>query len=338
MSDYINTDEKSELYRAKTVDISKQLIRIADLRGTTQENDLTLPPNCGGFGRIRHFRRMTSPGWPSDPLPMDPACKALGLPRVDSLKAQVFQIAACNWRCWYCFVPTDLLSANPNHSQLVSASTLVDMYLAQCDPPIVIDLSGGHPDLVPEWVPWMMKEFISRGIENKVYLWSDNNLSTNYYWDLVSKSDQELVATYPSYGRACCFKGFSAETFSFNTGADPSLFGRQFEQMAKFASSGLDLYGYVTLTAPPSINIADEMRSFVERLQSIDENLPLRTVPLEIKVFTPMKQRIAGGTYDEALKNQQYAIEAWQSEIDKRFTAEERNRNIADVPLKRKNL
>ena len=65
-----------------------------------------------GFGRIRHFRRSTSPGWPSNPLPIDPACKFLGTPAEDVARAQVFQNAVCNWRCWYCFVPFELLSAN----------------------------------------------------------------------------------------------------------------------------------------------------------------------------------------------------------------------------------
>ena len=52
---------------------------ISRLGGSAQEPDLTLPSKCGGYGRVRHFRLDTSPGWPFNPLPILPACKALGL-------------------------------------------------------------------------------------------------------------------------------------------------------------------------------------------------------------------------------------------------------------------
>ena len=69
--------------------------------GQHKETDLTAPVNCGGLGRIRHFRRVTSPGWPENSLPIDPAAHALGLgDRLEMIEALVFQNAACNWRCW----------------------------------------------------------------------------------------------------------------------------------------------------------------------------------------------------------------------------------------------
>ena len=117
------------------------------------------------FGRIRHFRLKSSSNWVDDPLPIDPVCKALGLPPTDMMRAQVFQVAACNFRCCYCFVPYNLLDANSEHASWLSPSKLVDLYLDQQDPPPVIDLSGGQPDLAPEWVPWIMKELIGKWLE-----------------------------------------------------------------------------------------------------------------------------------------------------------------------------
>ena len=77
------------------------------------------------------------------------------------------------------------------------------------------------------------------------------------------------------------------------------------------------------------------MRRFVDRLQTLDANLPLRTVPLEVQIFTPVKQRLKGEDSRDALKNQQIAIEAWQKELGVRYTSAERARNIAEVPLGR---
>src|SRR5690606_36319878 len=127
-----------------------------------------------------HFRREASPGWPPNPLPIDPASKILGITAADLLRAQVFQNASCNWRCWYCFVPFSLLGANEALSGWLSASELIDLYLNESSRPRVIDLSGGQPELVPEWVPWMMRELTDRGLEREVYLWSDDNLSNDY--------------------------------------------------------------------------------------------------------------------------------------------------------------
>ena len=98
-------------------------------------------------------------GWPHNPLPIDPACRALRLSNDDALQAQVFQNAACNWRCWYCYVPFRLLDAVEAAGAWLSADDLVDLYLRESEAtrPGMIDLTGGQPELVPEWVPWMME-------------------------------------------------------------------------------------------------------------------------------------------------------------------------------------
>jgi uncharacterized Fe-S cluster-containing radical SAM superfamily protein len=328
----IDTDSISDRYRAQLVDHDNRRLLITNFRNTKQEVDLTEPANCNGFGRIRHFKRVASKGWPPNPLPIDPACNALSLPFTDMLRAQAFQNAACNWRCWYCFVPFDLLSANRNYSDWLSPAVLVDLYLDQPDPPPVIDLTGGQPDLVPEWVPWMMTELRTRGLERSVYLWSDDNLSNDYFWRFLSECERELVSTYVNYGKVCCFKGFNAESFSFNTLAEPSLFDRQFDLMERLLATGIDIYAYATITTPSSQGISDDIRRFVDRLQMLDENLPLRTVPLEIEMFTPVAGRL-DEVKRRALNNQWIAVEAWQREIEGRFSSEKRARSIVEVSL-----
>jgi uncharacterized Fe-S cluster-containing radical SAM superfamily protein len=329
----IDTEALSTRYRAASVDRARKRLLITNFHNTQQEKDLSEPPNCGGVGRIRNFRRSLSEySWIPNPLPIDPVCKALNLPSTDTIRAQVFQNAACNWRCWYCYVPFDLLNANPSHSEWMSPSILIDRYLAQQNPPPMIDLTGGQPDLIPEWVPWMMAELKSRGLEKKVYLWSDDNLSNDYFWQFLSNAEIELIATYTNYGRVCCFKGFNNESFAFNTSAEPELFDRQFDLMKRFLTLEFDLYAYTTFTTPSREGIAEDINRFVDRLQTLDENLPLRTVPLEIQEFTPVKQRINPAIAD-ALQNQQIAIKAWHNELESRFTAEARAINIADVSL-----
>jgi uncharacterized Fe-S cluster-containing radical SAM superfamily protein len=310
----------------------EQRLLIGRIAGTPQEGDLTVPPNCHGFGRLRHFKRSVANGWPLDPLPIDPANKALGFPPVDMVVAQVFQVAACDWRCWYCFVPESALRGDSKRGRWFSASDLVDLYLAEDPRPLVIDLSGGSPNLVPEWVPWMMTEIKKRNLEKNIYLWSDDNLSNYLFWSELSNKDHELICTYENYGRVGCFKGYDDISFAFNTGASADLFSVQFDVMSKLHSFGLDLYGYTTFTTASLANMEDKIKRFIDSLQSIHENLPLRTVPLLIHAFTPVKLRL-DPIKEVAIKNQWYVAESWNKELSMRFSSELREMNVADIPM-----
>jgi uncharacterized Fe-S cluster-containing radical SAM superfamily protein len=293
------------------------------------------------MGRLRHFRRNTAAhDWPPNPLPIDPASRFLGLPAGAELISQVFQNAACNWRCWYCFVPNELLEAREDHAAWMSTDDLLDLYLAESevDRPRMIDLTGGQPDLTPEWVPWMMQAMRRRGLEGHVYLWSDDNLSTDLFWRVLSRDQQELIATFRGYGRVACFKGFDEQSFSFNTSAAPELYAQQFTLFDRMRRTGVDLFAYVTLTAPSTGSIEDAVPRFVDRLQSIHPNLPLRTVPLQVYPFKVVTQRVSSvrrlstlGSipYDAQLR----AVDVWVKELDKRFSSGDRALNITQVRI-----
>jgi hypothetical protein len=196
----------------------------------------------------------------------------------------------------------------------------------------MIDLTGGQPDLVPEWVPWTMQALREQCLDDHVYLWSDDNLSNDYFWRYLSSEQIDLVANWPRYGRVGCFKGFDAASFSFNTAAAPELFDRQFDLFRRFFALGLDLYAYVTLTAPTADSIDDAMPRFFDRLQAIHPNLPLRTVPLEIAIFSPVRARMRG-VHHLALDHQRRALDAFYKELEARFPSALRETIICDVPL-----
>lgn len=329
----IDTVRASSVLRAKAIDQDGRRILISRLAGSGQEGDLSVPTNCRGFGRVRHFKQKTSPGWPKNPLPIVPACRALGLPAPEMMEAQVFQNAACAWRCWYCFVPYNLLRADTRLAEWLSPEGLIGMYRDTPGAPALIDLSGGSPDLVPEWVPWTMSALKAAGLDRTTYLWSDDNLSTTYLFDELSPEDLDLMTSYPNYGRVCCFKGFDGRSFAFNTRAAEEDFGRQLAIMQRVLATGLDVYGYVTLTAPDEQGLDEAMPRFFDSLQALDPNLPLRVVPLEIAEFNPVKDRM-NDERRASLVVQQKAIAAWNMEIGRRFTAEQRALDISAVRLR----
>jgi uncharacterized Fe-S cluster-containing radical SAM superfamily protein len=259
-------------------------------------------------------------------------CKALKLPQTDVIRAQVFQLAACNFKCWYCFVPFNLIRGDLNHSQWLTSRNILELYLQEDERPIVIDLSGGQPDLVPEWTLWMMEELRNFGLEEKVYLWSDDNLSSDFLWRFLKDTEIEYLTTYSNYSRVCCFKGYSSKSFSFNTGVGSELYKYQFDLMKRLFSLKIDLYAYTTFTTNSVENIEDDMRYFVDSLQEIHMNLPLRTVPLEIIPFTPVKSRLNEGL-KRAIQNQYKVVEYWQSELNARFSKENRDKTICDIQI-----
>lgn len=329
----IETDRYSERLRARILDLERQRVLIARLEGSKQEADISEPVNCGGLGRIRHFRRQTSTGWPANSLPIDPACAALGIQGLDLIRAQVFQNAGCNWRCWYCYVPFPLLAAAEDRSEWIEPRILVGRYLAETDRPQMIDLSGGQPDLVPEWMLWTMQALREAGAANSTYLWVDDNLSNDYFWRFLSEKDIETVATWPMLGRVGCFKGFDSESFAFNTAATPDLFDRQFELFARHLALGVDCYGYITLTGPNSSAVKEAMPRLMDRLQRVHEMLPLRTIPLEIELWGPVLARMTHQRRD-SLEVQQRAIDAWNEELVQRFSTDLRNTPTHLVPMR----
>ena len=333
----IDTRRFAAQLRARAIDLAGGRVLISRLAGSGQEVDLTLPTNCNGYGRVRHFRLATAPGWPANPLPIAPACRALGIAPVPELMtALVFQNAACAWRCWYCFVPEELLKADPDRSKWFTAMELVDLYRQIPDPPRIIDLSGGSPDLVPEWTPWMMRALTDAGLAESTYLWTDDNLSTTYLFDTLSPGDLAILRDYRNYGRVCCIKGFDARSFAFNTRAAPEDYGRQFDVLRRVVAFGIDVYGYVTLTSSHDDGIALGVADLMDRLQAIDFNYPLRVIPLRIEVFTPVEQRVAlDAVRERSLSVQEEAIAAWKSEIAKRFPTDLRALEICDVSLQR---
>jgi uncharacterized Fe-S cluster-containing radical SAM superfamily protein len=328
----LDTERFSASLRRRGIDLDNRRILVTRFQHSDQAKDFTVPPNCAGFGRIHHFHRTQPAPWPENPLPIDPAALALDLPPSNILCTQVFQNAICSWRCWYCFVDFELLSANTKFSEFKSADELVDLYLTETDRPGVIDLSGGQPDLVPEWGLWFARALSRRNMLSSVYLWSDDNLSNDYLWRYLQPDEIQELAGLRNYGRVGCFKGFDAESFSFNTKADPKLFAEQFALMTRLVQAGFDVYGYVTLTTVVETGIEAKMAEFVDRLQQVHPNFPLRTVPLRISVFTPTQARL-GPDQEKALDLQERAVVAWNYELRRRFSQGELLKNITTHAL-----
>ena len=329
----MNIDDNFLICR-KSVYRNRNCFLLSSIGGSEQEKDLTLPANCNGFGRIHHFKRYIADDWLYDPLPIDPACLALNLPQTDLIQTQVFQIASCNVNCWYCFVPDDLKKSKPTMSQWFTTDEMLQLFIKEDLKPQVIDLSGGNPELVPEWIVQTMHSLERAGLSDSIYLWSDDTLTTDYTFRFLSENDLKYFSRYKNYGKVACFKGYDEASFSFNTGLPGYLYDQQFEMFKRYVSLGIDIYGYITLTSAVSEEsyISQQIECFMDRLQTIHELLPLRVIPLKISVFNPVQLKL-NTVRKEALANQIVAVNAWKRELAKRFTIAQRATNIARIRL-----
>lgn len=328
----LDSQKLAERLRKKSVDRQARAIRMTKFPGSNQATDLSLPPNCGGFGRIHHFRLKPDPNWITDPLPTLPACKYLGSSVTNVLLTQVFQLAACDFRCWYCFVDFSLLSADPKHSDMVTPKQLLQTMLDEKVNSQVVDLSGGQPDLVPEYVLWFLEARKDLGLEQSHFVWADDNLSTDYTWRYLSEEEIAFMVQTPGFSRVGCLKGFDAESFTFNTRADGALFDRQIELLGRFVRAGFDQYGYITITTMSIEDLRGKMARLLDEIQNrVHPNFPLRIVPLRIFSFNANANRYN----QQAETNQFRALEAWLAEMQLRFSAAELATPITEVNIRR---
>ncbi len=313
----LGSENLVDTLRHRCVDIPQHRVLVSDIARSTQATDLSVPPNCSGIGRIRHFRTHTANGWPPNVLPALPASLWLKRPMQEETKAQVFQLSGCPLRCWYCYVPYPLLSGNQHLSQWKSASDLIDLYLKEENRPDIIDLSGGAPELAPEWVSWMISELRTRELDQKVFLWSDDSLTTDLLLRPSMRDILKIMEQFGGYGKVCCLKGISPASFQFTTGADGEGFSRQLDILCGYLRTGLNLYGYITFAFPEEEGLAGTIDSLLDKIQSVDETFPARIVPLRVERFMNMVSRTSEHR-NTAMRYQDEVVEIWEDRLSRR--------------------
>lgn len=288
--------------------------------------------NCNCYGRIRYFKMDKYEDWIKNPLPMAPFAHALGLDVKKEIPVQVFQVAKCNMNCWWCFLPDKYKIASQQYSKWFYVDELIKMFIEDNNEARVIDLSGGNPELVPEWVLGFMRHLEAIGRAEDIYLWSDDVLTTDCFFSKLSIEEQQYMAQYKMYGKVACFKGFDEESFTFNTCSINHSLKDQMFLAKKYIEAGFDIYFYQVLTCLNIENIEKKIANYMDQLQGISHDVPLRVVPIKIKKFGANEKRFIGEKVP-SIDNQYVALEVWKNEIYKRYGMEMFDWNIEDVVL-----
>lgn len=278
--------------------------------------------NCDGYGIVRKSTTQRSE-WPDIDILPGLVPSKLEIPPEEAEWTQIFRIAGCNLRCWYCFVDFRFLKGDPNLGSFFSAPQLMDKYQEEEFQPKTIYLTGGQPDLVPEWTVSMMEEMEKRELDKDHFLWQDDNLSTYALFDQLSEAQLDYIASFKNYARATCLKGISPESFYANTGASPRFFDTQIDILKKLVASGIDVYTYITLLSQSLDHAKTEIPQLMDRLRTeVHENMPLRVIPSKVVEFPQTTKRV-GETEEEMLANQKALLEIWQDELGRRYNVDE---------------
>ncbi|MFI3163497.1 MAG: radical SAM protein [Bacillota bacterium] len=324
------------MQREKFIDVNNFKILVSKIAESEQEQDLSKKATCNGYARTHHFKREVI-NWVEDPLPIDPANHYFGKTIKENLiTAEVFQMSYCNMDCWYCFVPDNLKQARVEMSKWMSCSEIIDELEKYCLGNTVIDLSGGNPELTPEWPLWLLREIEKRGLSAKYYVWSDDTLSSCSMELYLSTDEIHELASYRNYGKVCCFKGFNEYSYTYNSGISGKNFLKSFDYLKRYIDYGFDVYGYITLTIDTLENLENEISNFFDLVESrCCKNFLLRIIPLKIFIFAPTKNRLdVTDCYYSGINNQEKVLDAWVKELGKRFSKEELTKSIVSVKIR----
>ena len=262
---------------------------------------------------------------------MDIVERRLHIDRMDKLDVQMIEVAKCNLHCWWCYLPDEIRHINEKYMQWFTASELLDMILEQNKDCKCIDISGGNPELTPELVYDFMMELEKRELSDKILIFSDDVLSTDYLLNF-DQDKLKYMINYKNYAKVCCFKGFDPDSYSFNTLTDKAGFKNQLSRLKKYIELGFDTYCYVTFTCKDLDNVDEKIENFIESLQAISYYLPLRVVPIKIEKFSAVIPRL-NDTRELSIENQYEVLDTWNTKVKKLYKTSDRSKNIADLHL-----
>ena len=245
----------------------------------------------------------------------------------------ILQIAGCNFHdgsssggCWYCFVDDKSNDGRPGNGkvQLGIGETIDSMLSARekireqyravgHDMDLrVLRVSGGEPTIALDWILNLWREIDRRGLDFVGQL--DSNLSTASVVEHFEKigifeaNTLEKLAQYP-VKVLTALKGADEENLQSNVQSETTLADQE-QSLKKFVNAGFEIFPQLYNPNPATL------RAYLERIDSVIENLALRIHIGPLKVYGPTSCRLSlearrlGVEEEEFIKKQK---ELWDS-------------------------
>jgi uncharacterized Fe-S cluster-containing radical SAM superfamily protein len=237
----------------------------------------------------------------------------------DLNKTFIYQLKACNIHCPWCYV--DDVNKNGQESiisKFFSIPEIMNFFEKQRSTQKLYNFrpSGGEPTIaIEQWLE-SLRELEKRGLEKKVFVQGDTNLTTGHFIDLleskkeIEKNLLEKIASYDNFGVLCSFKGNDTRSFWEATGGcNPDMHQEQFYSLRKLAKAGIDCYPFIYDSNP------ETLERFMEKGAGMfGDGFYLKTWLLPLKLYGPEKARLKARGKDP---------EIYQKRLDEQFAKSE---------------
>ena len=198
------------------------------------------------------------------------------------------QVGGCNFRCWYCYCDDVLL--NGQNLTYLNATELVDRFIQQRISDHsqgmltnVLRISGGEPFLAAELILGCLKEIKKRGLDDKLFVWTETNISP-FLKDPVSGMtlvenwvNLEEFAVFKNFAVHPCIHGTSPENLYEITKIDSKWFDGLLKGLETLIQHNIDIYP----TLSPNMCPPKDVEGIFNKLRAINEYLPLRVALIE---------------------------------------------------------
>lgn len=298
------------LTRDKFYRENERAVLFANILETKEAEDFYHCVNHDGFGRIREFTKF-SMHIETELIKHRKFIRINGEGRwSEQYLSQVFQIGVCPLRCRYCFVDRQNLDGTNKNSVFLQPEDIIGMFLETWPDIRNLDLSGGSPDLFPEFLFGLLHEIERVGLKGKITIWSESNLDTRFY-SRLSKGMMNYIITFPYFHLLCSLKGWDSESVLYNT-QNTMNFEEQVKGIEFFCRKHFPISVYLVFIGNRVATLEDIRKLYV-RLKNIDMRLPEWCIPLYIKKFSA--QAMEGNLYKDTYGEQKKAAEWWDTLI-----------------------
>lgn len=236
------------------------------------------------------------------------------------------QLGGCNFRCWYCYCDDDLLMGRK--LVYLTPDELIGRFIEQRRKDItlgiesnVLRISGGEPFLAPDLILSCLEKIKELKLENRVFIWSETNLSPFLKEPDSQKSlaekwgDLDKISRFKNFAVHPCLHGITPENLYENSNIDGDWFDDLVNGLKVLTRHKIDVYPtFSSNTCPPN-----HVEELFERLLSINKRLPLRFALIDYHLdYPPILKRPSAQTH-ETVYNKYMVIYKWNELLQNEY-------------------
>jgi uncharacterized Fe-S cluster-containing radical SAM superfamily protein len=243
------------------------------------------------------------------------------------------QVALCDFYCWHCYVPDELLRGGKK-TNYTSPKELMDRFVSvrgditkDSYGSNVLRISGGEPFLAPDLILECLEYLRDKGLDKEIFVWSETNLSPflrkNGQASMVETwlEDQgrslKSFATFKNFALHPCLHGTTPSNFAQITLAKEEYFNQLIEALRLLFDLRIDIYPTMGSNTGPSTQMEDLFLKF----KKINSELPLRFVLIQYSFenYPAIDERLSKSKRHGIIYGKNAMISVWNALLKENY-------------------